>query len=215
MTSVSNFFNKKIPNNETSDEKCETNNSINVSILENMKCIKDIKHPKKQEDYYHENGSPESIINIVKYTNKAFGNKMEEIAREFFNLQKHPSKSHDHLFMFNDKEVIIEQKSSRLGTNTFIWRAQHIELKHNWDILLLCGLGFKGVDFFIATRKQVLFAIDNKFITGQGAKNKKGIAQPQQGYWLKFGRNVKDFDKYFTRIDNYENFIIFLKMNFL
>ena len=82
---------------------------------------------------------------------------------------------------------------------------KHIEMKHEWDYLLLAGLDFTNIRFYIASRKIVEELINCNIITGQGKKNDKGIAEAQQAYWFSrsdFSKNNKKFRDYFVPVHN-------------
>ena len=160
-----------------------------------------------QEDYYRSKGAPEEILKYVRLTGKRFGEKdMESIAREFFNLEKRVESGHDHTK--NGKK--IEQKSSRYGANGASFKWQHIEMKHQWDILLLCGLDFHSIKFWTVNRKNVESLIQQKYITGQGAKDASGNAQPQQAYWFsKSNIPIDIWNKNFIEIQSEQDLIDF------
>ena len=125
---------------------------------------------------------------------------MEKITREYLKLENKRDTTHDHIKSNNT----IEQKSARYSADGNDWKWQHIEINHDWDYLLLCGLDFKEIKFYIAPRKTIELLIKNKIIEGQG-KKKDGVGQPQQGYWFSrsdFRKKNKLFINYFTEIKN-------------
>ena len=139
---------------------------------------------------------------------------MESIAKEYFKLGERrkvikdgkwePDRTHDHTRCGKT----IEQKSSRYCANGADWKWQHIEMTHEWDYLLLCGLDYKEIKFYIASREIVetliTDGITDGIITGQGRK-KNGIAQPQQAYWFSrsdFTKHGKKLTDYFEEIRN-------------
>ena len=161
---------------------------VTASNLSKLKVFKDFKRPKTQFDYYNENNASPEILKFVDIQGKTFGEKyMEKVAREFFDLDKRISSGHDHIL----NGSTIEQKSARYHANGDDWKWQHIEIKHEWNFLLLTGLDFNSINFYIASRKTVEDLIQLNIISGQGKKNSKGIAEAQQAYW--FSRS--DFKK--------------------
>jgi hypothetical protein len=84
--------------------------------------------------------------------------------------------------------VHIEQKSAGMWSeaeNDFKW--QHIEPKHDWKALLLCGIAYTEVRFWMVSRAQFDALIAEKKITRQG--NKEGDSF--EGWWCKY-LDVKD-----------------------
>ena len=57
---------------------------------------------------------------------------------------------HDHIINHNNNIIKIEQKTSTLQKNDFMW--QHISEKHNWNILLLMGIHYIEIKIYIMTR---------------------------------------------------------------
>ena len=165
--------------------------------------------PKTQLDFYIENNSSIEILKYVPIQGKTFGEKyMENLAKIFFKLDPRTDTSHDH----KKNNKTIEQKSARYHANGNDWKWQHIEMNHQWDYLLLAGLDFQKIRFFIASRQIVKNLIEKKIITGQG-KKKDGLASAQQGYWFSrsdFKGDCKFID-YFTEINSENDLIKFIK----
>ena len=153
-----------------------------------------------QLDHYKKNQSPESILFFVDLPGKTFGEKyMEQIAKEHFKLDPRSDSGHDHAKL-NKK---IEQKSARYHANGGDFKWQHIELKHEFDYLLVTGLDYTMVCNYIASREIVEDLIQKGIITGQGKKNSEGIAEAQQGYWFSrsdFATKKIMFTDYFTQL---------------
>ena len=166
--------------------------------------------PPTQEAYYRQNGAPEEILKYVRLAGKTFGEgPMEKIAKEYFNLNKKLNSEHDHVKLGKK----IEQKSCRYGCRGDVWKPEHIEMKHEWDYLLLCGLDFTAIRFFIATRQIIESLIERQIITGQGKKNKDGIAEAQQAYWLSGKKNYNIAMKEFTEIMDEDDLIEYIQKN--
>jgi hypothetical protein len=165
---------------------------------------------KTQLDYYIKNKSSKDILYYVDIPGKSFGEKyMEYIAREYFQLNKKTNTTHDHVKL----SKTIEQKSARYHASGDDWKWQHIEMKHHFDYLLLCGLDFHCIRFFISSREKVQELIHLKIITGQGKKI-NGSAEPQQGYWFSrsdFKKKNILFDDYFQEIMNEKDLVYYLE----
>jgi hypothetical protein len=171
-----------------------------LSNLQTLSVHTNFVPPHTQLDYYLQNNALPDIIKYVALQGKTFGEKyMEPIAHDWFNLEKRTSSTHDHIK--NGKT--IEQKSARFHANGDDWKWQHIEMKHDWDILLLTGLDFDRIRFYVASRLVVIELIAAGIITGQGKKNEEGIAEAQQAYWFSrsdFRKKNKNFTDYFVEI---------------
>jgi len=143
-------------------------------------------------------------MKYVELSPAAFGARMEAIAREYLGLRNRIGSGHDH--SVNDKT--IEQKSSRYTAKGGEWMWQHIEIKHDWDYLLICGLNFHRIQFYISPRHKIERLIEVGVITGQGKKDTAGITEPQQAYWFSkknFVKNNVEFSDYFTEVDSSES----------
>ena len=130
------------------------NQSLSVIQLMKLEFHSKIKKEKQksQLDFYKENNASKEILYYVDVPGKSFGEKyMENIAREYFKLNKKNDTTHDHVKL----SKTIEQKSARYHANGGDWKWQHIELKHHFDYLLLCGLDFHNIRFFITSRKSI------------------------------------------------------------
>ena len=177
----------------------EKNPGLTSNKLLHMASHKDFISPKSQIDFYIENNVSIEIIRYVSLPGKTFGEKyMELLAKEYFNLGNRTSSTHDHTKL----NKTIEQKSARYHANGSDWKWQHIEMSHGWDYLLLCGLDFNDIKFYIASRKIVETLIDEGIIVGQGKKI-DGVAQPQQAYWFSrsdFQKKNKVFNNYFEAV---------------
>tara|TARA_B100000282_G_C31720927_1_gene485971 strand:- start:1144 stop:1830 length:687 start_codon:yes stop_codon:yes gene_type:complete len=198
--------------NENKNENCNNSEDEGLTCinLSKLKCHINYICPKSQLEFYIENDSPKDIQQYVTLPGKTFGEKfMESIAKEYFNFENRKDSGHDHIKLTKT----IEQKSARYHANGDDWKWQHIEMSHSWDYLLLCGLDFKEIKFYIASRKTVEKLIEDKIITGQG-KIINGVAQPQQAYWFSrsdFKKNKKEFTNYFTPILNEKSLIKYLE----
>jgi hypothetical protein len=145
-------------------------------------------------------GAPDDILRYVPLSGKAFGEKyMELVAREFFNMEKKDSSTHDH----RKCGRTIEQKSARYYANGDDWRWQHIEMTHDWDALMVTGLDFDCIRFYIASRDTVIQLIAKGIICGQGKQDDNGVAAAQQAFWFSrsdFKKKNMVFTDYFLEI---------------
>lgn len=184
-----------------------------INKLKDLKIHKKFKPPKSQLQFYQEKNADPEILKYVDLQGKTFGEKyMEPIAAEWFKLDKRDNSSHDH----KKNNKTIEQKAARYNSNGNDWKWQHIELKHEWDFLLLTGLDFKEIKFYIASRKIINQLVKDGVITGQGKKDDNGIAQAQQAYWFSrsdFKKIKKKITDYFKEIKDETDLVNYINNN--
>jgi hypothetical protein len=170
-----------------------------VARLIELNSHKTFIKPKTQLDYYTEYEAHPEILKYVGLSGGAFGGLMEHIAGEIFGLGARNNSGHDH----TKNGKTIEQKSSRYTAKGGGWMWQHIEMKHEWDYLLICGLNFDNIRFYISPRDKIEELVAGGVITGQGKQNAEGVADAQQAYWFSikdFTKNNVEFSRYFTEI---------------
>jgi len=186
-------------------------NGLDIEALQKLTIHQTFTEPQTQLGFYIKNNSSPEILKYVPLQGKTFGEKyMEPVAREFLNLENRTDSSHDHI----KKGKTIEQKSARYHANGSDFKWQHIELKHNWDLLLLTGLEFNSIIFYITTRDNVELLIKEGIITGQGKKDENGVADPQQAYWFSrsdFKKKSKSITDYFKIISCEEDLINYIE----
>ena len=139
-----------------------------------------------QIERYEKHNSP---IGIQKFIRIGGGPKMgvtlEKFAREELScLQKRDkgkNTGYDHKISLVSKEIYVEQKSSgHWGENDYKW--QHVEEKHKWDILLLCGIDYDEIKFWVMNRTVFNILITVKKITNQG----NNTGESSEGMWFNY-----------------------------
>lgn len=169
----------------------------NISVVDNFwESMKKKSKPTQLERYVEKN-APESIQKFIAIGGGAkMGTTLEQFARFRFakNLKKRgkgkEETGYDHLIEVGEgetkKRIFVEQKSSgHWGESDFKW--QHVEDKHKWSMLLLCGIEYNEVKFWGMDRKTFARLISEKKITNQG--NKAGDSS--EGMWFNYSA-VKD-----------------------
>jgi hypothetical protein len=167
-----------------------------------------------QKQRYAEKNSPECIRKFIEIGGGGrMGTTLEEFARhKFKNLSKRDKKKkggkknkknkdtdssdgdssdgetgYDQIIHVGDKKVYIEQKSSgHWGDDNYKW--QHVEVKHKWDMLLLCGIDYDDIKFWVMNKVTFNSLITKGKITNQGEKNGKS----SEGMWFDYSV-VKDY----------------------
>jgi hypothetical protein len=136
---------------------------------------------------YEQNGSPEYVRRFIALGGgPRMGTTLEEFARFKFKILKTRgggvNTGLDHMYTVNDKTVYVEQKSSGYWRNNkkddFKW--QHIEVKHKWNMLLLCGIEYQDIKFWAMNRKTFDTLVSENKITNQGNKKKDS----SEGMWV-------------------------------
>jgi hypothetical protein len=141
---------------------------------------------------YEQKNSPDCIRRFIAIGGGVkMGTTLEKFARfKFKTLQKRgkgkKETGYDHQIKLPKKSILVEQKSSgHWGDTDYKW--QHIEKKHKWDMLLLCGIDYTDIKFWGMDRKTFDSLIADNKITNQG--NKEG--ESSEGMWLNYS-DVKD-----------------------
>ena len=86
-------------------------------------------------------------------------------------------------------------------------------MKHQWGALLLTGLDFNGIKYYIGSRNIVETLISKGIITGQGKKNELGVAEAQQAYWFSrsdFKKRNEVFTEYFEEVKTEKELVEYL-----
>lgn len=151
------------------------------------------KETPTQLQRYEKKGAPECIKKFIAIGGgPKMGIILEQYARyRFKNLQKRckgkNETGYDHIMPVGSNNILIEQKSSgHWGEDNYKW--QHVESKHKWNILLLCGIDYTCIKFWAMNRKTFQQLISEHKIVNQG--NKAG--ESSEGMWFNYS-DVKDY----------------------
>jgi hypothetical protein len=155
---------------------------------------------------YEQKNSPDCIRRFIAIGGGVkMGTTLEKFARfKFKSLQKRgkgkKETGYDHQIKLAAKTILVEQKSSgHWGDTDYKW--QHIEKKHKWDMLLLCGIDYTDIKFWGMDRKTFDTLIADNKITNQG--NKEG--ESSEGMWL----NYSDVKESLVEIQTDEQLVAF------
>lgn len=170
---------------------------INIENLNKIKIFESIENSKNQIDYYIENNAHPDIIKIVSLGNKLFGEKLQRIIMEYFNLDKPDDTGYD--IQQKSSGIKFEVKSSRFWVSNNDWKWQHIMENHNYDYLLLCGVNFNTIDVFIISKSEFLSLKNKGLVTMQGGAE-------GQGLWCNY-KKIKNYLTPITTFEDIENFI--------
>ena len=155
------------------------------NIYENFWDNRSDGKPSQLERYKIKN-SPHYILKFISIGGGAkMGTTLEDFARfKFPSLKKRDpgnNTGYDQKITLPSKEIYVEQKSSgHWGEKDYTW--QHVEVKHKWDILLLCGIDYLEISFWVMNRVVFNKLSEEKKITNQG--NKTG--ESTEGMWFKY-----------------------------
>jgi hypothetical protein len=179
-----------------------------MTTMENFWKSVESKQKPNQLQRYEKKNAPEYIKKFIAIGGgPKMGITMEKYARFQFSVLKKRKQGkeetgYDHILETkNSGEFYIEQKSSgHWGEDDFKW--QHVEEKHKWNILLLCGITYTRVRFWFMSRDTFMRLIEEGKITNQG--NKAGDSS--EGRWFSYSV-VKDFLVEVTTDEEIETFI--------
>lgn len=156
------------------------------------KSIEGTGKPNQLQRYEAKN-SPDYIKKFIAIGGgPKMGVTLEKFARARFPCLQPRSKGkeesgYDHCTVLTDKTIPAEQKSSgHWGEDDFTW--QHVEPEHKWQYLLLCGIGYMEIKFWVMDRKTFNKLFSEGKITNQGNKKEESY----QGTWFAYS-DVKDF----------------------
>lgn len=144
-----------------------------------------------QIERYEKKNSPIYIQKFILFGGgPKMGSALESYARYVFPcLQKRDkgknNMGYDHKITLPSKEIYIEQKSSG-HWDEYDYKWQHIADKHKWDILLLCGIDYDKIQFWVMNRNVFVKLIEEKKITNQGSNN----GESSQGMWFNYSTVV-------------------------
>jgi len=143
--------------------------------------IASLTRPSKttQLERYQNMRSPQEIVTIIAFGGgPKMGSYMEQFARfNFPSLDTRTDSGHDHSF----QGYKIEQKSSgHWGESDYKW--QHVEEKHDWDMLLLCGIDYHVIKFWTMSRAMFRKMVEEGKITNQGKKS----GESSEGVWFNY-----------------------------
>lgn len=162
-----------------------------------------------QTERYEKQNSPDWILRFIRIGGgPKMGTTLESYARfELSCLQKRDkgkNTGYDHKIILPSKEIYIEQKSSgHWGVYDYKW--QHVEEKHKWNILLLCGIDYHEIHFWVMNRSIFIKLIEEKKITNQG--NKTG--ESSEGMWFSYS----DVAKSLIKIKTNEELLHYVSVN--
>jgi hypothetical protein len=156
---------------------------------------------------YEAKNSPAPIKRFIELGGgSSMGVACEEFARHrFSSLQKRAKgkdqTGYDHLLTVGDCTFFVEQKSSgHWGEDDYKW--QHVEEKHKWNVLLLCGIDYTAIHFWTMNRTTFQQLVNAGKIKNQGNK----AADSSEGVWFDYSA-VKE---HLTPIHNDADLIAFV-----
>jgi hypothetical protein len=171
------------------------------------KSRKESKKPS-QLQRYEAKGSPEYIKNFIAIGGgPKMGSMLEDFARFRFKALNKREKGkeetgYDQVIKVDEHKIYVEQKSSgHWGEDDYKW--QHIEKKHKWNILLLCGIDYTDIRFWMMNRATFNKLIDEKKITNQGNK----MEDSSEGMWF----NYSDVKEHLVEVRTDEEIIEFVR----
>lgn len=176
----------------TKTDATKTDAPVTEEIENFWKSISKKNTAPTQLERYEKKNAPECIKKFIAIGGgPKMGITLEQYARFHFKKLHKRGKGknetgYDHMIKLDEKNILVEQKSSgHWGEDDYKW--QHVEEKHKWNMLLLCGIDYTCVKFWGMDRKTFSRLISEKKITNQG--NKEGDSS--EGMWFKYS-DVKD-----------------------
>ena len=156
------------------------------------KTFKSIKSRVSRYDYYKSLGACETILSFTKSEGKTFGTDMEKLVIEWFQLGKRTNTQNDATYL--DRK--IEIKSSRYWGCEKSYKFQHIELDHDFDVLLTVVLRENCIEYRLMFKSEII-----PYLEKQG----------KQGHFLN-GRDVEKFGKIVETSDDVIDYLTQIKL---
>jgi len=193
------------------DDKCDVKSITDTTTKSKYELFWEKQGMQKpsQTERYEKHGTPEAILRFIRIGGgPKMGITLEKFAREEFScLQKRDkgkNTGYDHKISLETKEIYLEQKSSgHWGENDYKW--QHIEENHPWDILLLCGIDYHEINFWVMNRSVFNKLIEEKKITNQG----NNTGESSEGRWF----NYSDVVESLIQIKTNEELLQYVNLN--
>jgi len=193
------------------DDEYKIKNSMDIVTKNKYEIFWDNDRDRKpsQVERYEEHNSPEYILRFIRIGGgPRMGTILEQFARyEFSCLQirdKGKNTGYDHKITLPSKEIYVEQKSSgHWGENDYKW--QHVEEKHKWHILLLSGIDYHEIHFWVMNRLVFNKLIEVKKITNQGNNTGESL----EGKWF----NYSDVADSLIQIKTNEELLYYVNSN--
>lgn len=197
MASVS----REILENVTTDSSV-TSDDIDSCIWDDealaTRCFKESADGKfSQKDVYKRLSAPDWIMDFVELTSKPFGSYMEHYIRTGLKMTKPTDSGHDAKFMGVNVEIksarlwappAKEWKKSTLDESTLDAKFQHLEEKHDFQVLLVALLGSQRLRCWAIKRDDVFGPmLSTGVVTVQG----KGDGSSKEGHWFEFQKAMK------------------------
>jgi len=193
-----NYQNQKT-NDTRPTKRRKLNNAFSIDNIIKTKSFQNIKKKMSQEDFYRSNGSCDNILKLVKLSNKAFGEKLQCIIKDLFNLDGSCDAGHDAQKL--SMNLKFEIKSSRYGVTSkdFMW--QHIMENHDYDYLILVGIDFDCLKIYLISKYHFMKLKTKGIATQQGRAEGQGL-WAQRKKLLQYLIEVKDVKHFYNLIQS-------------
>ncbi len=185
----------KVNDKDAKEVKDDIDNLDDIDRWNITKAFKSIKDKETQIKFYKRMNSPDEVLQLVDLDSKPFGETMEKIVKEIFDIGPRTSSQNDGTRLSKK----IEIKSARYWNGTDDCKWQHIEPDHDYTFIIFTLLDFNGPKVWIITKKLLMGELrDKKVITYQG----------KQGWWVKKSsiikylipiKNKSDLDEFIER----------------
>lgn len=157
-----------------------------ITPLSQFVASRNLKPTQRQR--YIEVGASDDIMHFInRGGGQSMGTECERFARHIFpslgkRLKGDTKKSgYDQIHLPTGYKV--EQKSAgNWNKEDKSWKWQHIEPKHPWKFLLLCGIGYEDIYWFYLSRANFTRFCEEGLIDTQGDED----GNSYQGWWFSY-----------------------------
>jgi hypothetical protein len=140
-----------------------------------------IPRNKQVELYMRMDASP-GILRLTHLSGRVLGVVVEKLTKKILELDERTHPTHDARI----NNIIIEIKCSRMwGGKVDCYRWQHVMIAHPYQWLVLVGVDFSRLRFWVITKQKILELYNRNIVKQQG----KGEGQ---GLWFTY-KSIRPF----------------------
>ena len=171
--------------------------AFSINNIIKTKSFQNIKKRMTQEDFYRSKGSCDNILKLVKLSNKAFGEKLQCIVKDLFNLDNSCNAGHDAQKISMNLKFEIKSARYWQGINDFKW--QHIMEDHDYDYLIFVGIDFDCLKIYLISKYHFMKLKTKGIATQQGRAEGQGL-WAQRKKLLPYLIELKDVEHFYDLV---------------
>ena len=147
--------------------------SFSIANIIKTKSFSKIRQVISQEGLYKKNGACENILQLVRLSNKAFGEKLQSIVKDLLELDNSCDAGHDAQKISMNCKFEIKSSRYAVSTRDFMW--QHIMEEHDYDYLILVGVDYNCLKMYLISKYYFMKLKTKGLVTQQGRAEGQGL----------------------------------------